>query len=253
MVPAIDQKKYTLITGASSGIGRETAIRLSTSHHLILHGRDTTRLVETRNQCRQAERHVFWECELRQADRIEPSLTRLIGENSIAVENFVHCAGTLRVLPLRDTDLSAVRETMDVNFTSAAEIIRLLIRKKVNQKHLRSIVFVSSIASLFGARGFNIYCASKGALDAFMRALAVELAPAVRANSVLPGAVRTGMTDHMLNDPELLKRLEEGYPLGIGKPDDVACAVEFLLSENARWITGQQIVVDGGRSVEVSA
>lgn len=249
----MDGKQYILITGSSSGIGRQTAIRLATSHSLILNGRDGARLEETRSLCSHSERHILWKCELGEVDQIEKSLIELIERDSIGVAGFVHCAGTLKILPLRSIDRSLVRETMNVNFASAVEIVRLLVRKKVNQKHLSSIVFVSSIASLYGARGFNLYCASKGALDAFMRALAVELAPAVRANSVLPGAIRTGMTDHMLSDPDLSKRLESGYPLGVGKPDDIAAAVEFLLSDKARWITGQQLVVDGGRTVDVTA
>ena len=142
---------------------------------------------------------------------------------------------------------------IDVNFMSAVQIVRVLIRKKVNEKQLRGIVFVSSTASQFGARGMSLYCASKGALDAFMRALAVELAPGVRVNSVLPGAVRTKMTDTMLADEALRDRMDASYPLGIGGPSDVASAIDFLLSDAARWITGQQIVVDGGRTVNITA
>jgi NAD(P)-dependent dehydrogenase (short-subunit alcohol dehydrogenase family) len=243
----------TLITGASSGIGRETSIRLSASRKLILHGRDAARLEETRRLCNNSERHVFWNLDLREVDQIEDSLTKLLEQNQLAVESFVHCAGTLRLLPLRSVDRAMVREIMDVNFSSAVEIVRLLIRKKINEKHLRGIVFVSSTASQFGARGFNLYCASKGALDAFMRALAVELAPGVRVNSVLPGAVHTAMTEGMLTDPETLKRLQTGYPLGLGEPSDIASAIVFLLSDAARWITGQQLVVDGGRTVNITA
>lgn len=242
----------TLITGASSGIGRETSIRLSASRKLILHGRDAVRLEETHRLCNNPERHVFWNLDLREIDQIEDSLAKLLEQNQLAVESFVHCAGTLRVLPLRSVDRAVVREIMDVNFSSAVEIVRLLIRKKINEKHLRGIVFVSSTASQFGARGFNLYCASKGALDAFMRALAVELAPGVRVNSVLPGAVHTAMTEGMLTDPEMLKRLQAGYPLGLGEPSDITSAIVFLLSDAARWITGQQLVVDGGRTVNIT-
>jgi len=249
----MDGKKHILITGSSSGIGRETAIRLSSSHPLILHGRDATRLQLTQDQCRRPQEHVQWKCDLGEVDQIESSLKQLLENNSIGVEGFVHCAGILKILPLRSIERSDVQGTMNVNFNSVVEIVRLLVRKKVNQKHLRGVVFVSSIASLYGARGFNLYCASKGALDALMRALAVELAPEVRVNSVLPGAIRTGMTDSMLSDPDLSKRLEAGYPLGVGQPDDIASAVEFLLSERARWITGQQLVVDGGRTINVTA
>lgn len=249
----MERNLYTLITGASSGIGRETSIRLSASSNLILHGRDAARLEETRRLCNNSHQHVVWNLELREVDRIEDSLTKLLNENQLAVESFVHCAGTLRLLPLRSVEPAVVQEIMNVNFSSAVEIVRLLIRKKINEKHLRNIVFVSSTASQFGARGFNIYCASKGALDALMRALAVELAPGVRVNSVLPGAVRTAMTEGMFDDSETLKRLEAEYPLGLGEPSDIASAVEFLLSDKARWITGQQLVVDGGRTVNITA
>lgn len=249
----MNRSLYTLITGATSGIGRETSILLSASRNLILHGRDAARLEETRRLCKNPNRHIFWQLELREVDQIEDSLTKLLEQNQLAVESFVHCAGTLKLLPLRSVERGLVREIMDVNFSSAVEIVRLLIRKKINEKHLRGIVFVSSTASQFGARGFNLYCASKGALDAFMRAIAVELAPSVRVNSVLPGAVRTAMTDGMFEDPERLKHFQAEYPLGLGEPSDIASAVEFLLSDKARWITGQQLVVDGGRTVNITA
>lgn len=243
----------TLITGASSGIGRDTAIRLSASFRLILHGRDKARLEETRLRCDSPESHVPWDLDLREVNQIEGTLKQLLEKHELFVENFVHCAGTLRILPMRTIERETVQEIMDVNFTSAVEIVRLLARKKVNEKQLRGIVFVSSTASQFGARGFNLYCASKGALDAFMRALAVELAPDVRVNSVLPGAIRTAMTETMLSEQELEARLKVGYPLGLGLPSDIVSAIEFLLSKSARWITGHQLVVDGGRTVNITA
>ena len=248
----MERPLYTLITGASSGIGREIAVRLSSSRTLIVHGRDAARIEETIRGCAHPERHVPWTFDLSDVDRIEDAVTALLSTRRLAVDAFVHCAGALSVLPLRAIDSKSLRRIVDVNFASAFEMTRLLTRNKVNGHHLAGIVFVSSIASRLGARGFSAYCASKGALDAFMRAAAVELGPRVRLNSVLPGAVRTAMTNDMLDDPELAARLGADYPLGLGKPSDVASAVEFLLSDAARWITGQQLVVDGGRSVNIS-
>ncbi len=190
---------------------------------------------------------------MRDIDTIDASLTDFIERRGLAVDGFVHSAGTLKVLPLRLHERGAAREIIDVNFVSAAEILRLLVRKKRSGGHLRGVVFISSTASQFGARGFGLYSASKGALDAFMRAMAVELAPDVRVNSVLPGAVRTAMTGPMLADSELLDRIQRDHPLGIGEPSDIAAAVEFLLSDKARWITGHQLVVDGGRTVDITA
>ena len=249
----MDRSIVTLITGASSGIGRHTAVRLSESRRLILHGRNATRLEETRALCPRPAEHLLWEFDLQAVDRIEADLGQFIQRNHCGVEGFIHCAGTLKTLPLRSVGPAVAQAIMDVNFMSAVEIVRMLVRKKINEANLCGVVFVSSTASTFGARGFNLYCASKGALDAFMRAIAVELAPRVRVNSVLPGAVRTAMTEAMLEDRELRDRMAAEYPLGIGTPEDVATAVEFLLSDKARWITGQQLVVDGGRTVNITA
>jgi NAD(P)-dependent dehydrogenase (short-subunit alcohol dehydrogenase family) len=242
-----------LITGASSGIGRQIAVRLSQSRRLILHGRDPERLAETRALCRGPDGHLCWNFDLREVDAVDASLTQLIEEHRVPVAGFVHCAAMLQIQPLRLCERTLAQETMNVNFMSAVAILRLLVRRKLNGKHLRGAVFISSTASQFGARGFGLYCASKGALDSFMRAMAVELAPDVRVNSVLPGAVKTAMTEAMLLDPDLRGRMEDGYPLGLGEPNDIVDAVEFLLSDKARWITGQQMVVDGGRTVNITA
>ena len=249
----MDPSKVTLITGASSGSGRRIAVHLSRSRRLILHGRDCARLLETRDLCERPAEHLMWNFDLRRGDHIEGALEPLLRVNQLAIENFVHCAGTLKIQPLRLLDRGSAQEILDVNFMAALEILRLLVRPKINAKHLRGVVLISSTASRFGARGFSAYCASKGALDAFMRAAAVELAPRVRVNSVLPGATRSAMTAAMLSVTELRGRMESDYPLGLGDPDDVAWAVEFLLSDKSRWITGQEFVVDGGRTANISA
>ena len=243
----------TLVTGASSGSGREIAVHLSRSRRLLLHGRDVARLTETRDRCERPSEQVLWTQDLRDPGVLAAPLAAVIEQHQLAVEGFVHCAGMLKIAPLRLIEPREAADIMAVNMLSAAEIVRTLIAKKTNARNLNGIVFISSTASQFGAKGFNLYCASKGALDALMRALAVELAPGVRVNSVLPGAVRTPMTESMLADPELRERMTADYPLGLGEPRDIAAAVEYLLSDGARWITGQQLVVDGGRTINITA
>jgi NAD(P)-dependent dehydrogenase (short-subunit alcohol dehydrogenase family) len=249
----MDTGNVTLITGASSGAGRQIAVLLSRTRRLILHGRDSGRLLETRDRCERPDDHLIWNLDLLDGAAIESSLLALVRERGLAIEGFVHSAGALKIEPLRLVSRDSAREIMDINFMSAVEILRLLVRPKINGKHLRGVVFISSTASRFGARGFGVYCASKGALDALMRAAAVELAPQVRVNCVLPGATRSAMTASMLRDTELKERMESQYPLGIGDPDDIAFAVEYLLSDKARWVTGQELVVDGGRTVNITA
>ncbi|HLJ12840.1 MAG TPA: SDR family oxidoreductase [Planctomycetaceae bacterium] len=246
-------RPYTLITGASSGIGRQTAIQLAGSRPLILHGRDAARLDATRRACHQPETHLVWPYDLKQIDQLESALSEFLRRHDAPVGACVHCAGDVQVMPLRQLEPGLARDLMNVNFHAAVEISRVLVLRRINEKNLRQLIFVSSTASNFGARGFQIYCASKSALDGFMRALAVELAPHVRVNSVHPGAVETPMTERLLGDAPTRDRLAASYPLGLGRPADVAGAIEFLLSDGAQWITGQELVVDGGRSINHTA
>ena len=85
-----------------------------------------------------------------------------------------------------------------------------------------------------------------------MRCLAVELAPKTRVNSILPGAVLIEMTQNIFENDEVRSRMEAIYPLGIGEPNDIFQVVDFLLSDKSKWITGQQIIIDGGRSINIS-
>lgn len=242
-----------LITGASSGLGREMARRFSANHCLILCGRDEGRLQRTRGECHSPEKQLVWRHDLMDVEGIAGQLTDFLGANDVRVGGLIHSAARLEVLPLRGLSPAIVLDTFRANVLAAMELVRTLTSKRVNQQRLCNVVFVSSIASQFGAKGFSAYSASKGALDALMKSLAVELAPRVRVNSVLPGALRTAMTASMFGDPEMAERLSADYPLGIGIPNDVVDAVEFLISEKARWITGQQLVVDGGRTSNITA
>ena len=244
---------FLLLTGASSGIGHEMAIALSRSHRLVLAGRNCDRLEATRHGCESPEQHLSWCHDLADVDGIAASLGACLSAQPACIESFVHCAGTLSVLPLRSITAAHAQHVMATNVLSAFEITRLLIRKDINHKRLRNVVFISTIAAQFGARGFSAYSASKSALDGLMRSLAVELAPQVRANSVLPGAVHTPMTSSMFDDPSTAERLMSNYPLGVGEPRDIINAVEFLLCQRSRWITGQALVVDGGRTANISA
>ena len=240
-------ENYVLITGASSGIGRATAARLSKMYPLILGGRDKVRLEETRAMCENADKHLLWQYDLGGVDGIEGSLSFFLKERQRAVSGFVHSAGIAPLAPLRMTSTEQMREIMNVNFFSAAEILKLLTSRKINGKSLKNVVIVSSISSKWGAKGMSLYSASKGALDSFARSMAYELAPHVRINTVLPGGIATSEAGVMAYGAEMLQDNAE-YLLGEGKGQDIADMIAFLLSEQARWITGQNFVVDGGKT-----
>lgn len=241
-------ENYILITGASSGIGREIARTLSSENRLILCGRNQERLQETKNLCAQGEQHLVWPYDLADTAGIGEALKEFLREKEAFVSSFVHSAGMSPISPLRMLTTAQMHEIMDVNFFSAAEILKVLCSKKINKKSLQSVVLISSIASQFGTKGQSVYAASKAALDAFMRSIAVELAPRVRVNSVLPGGIETAMSAPFLQNGIDLSALDKEYLLGRGKTKDIANMVEFLLSDKARWITGQGFIVDGGKT-----
>lgn len=240
-----------LITGASSGMGREMAIRFSEHYRLIVNGRNLERLQETVTLCHNPDQHLIWQYDLSNIELLEESLTVLLKESE-PVNYFVHCAGMMKNYPVKMVNVELLQQTFNTNVFSAELITKLLVNKKLNKNALKSIVLISSNISGFGAKAHSVYGASKGAVDALMKSLAMELAPAIRVNSVLPGAVRTALTEHVFEDEELIKRMEETYPLGLGNTSDIYEAVKFLLSDDARWITGQQLYVDGGRTVNIT-
>jgi len=235
---------YTLLTGASSGIGAAIARRLGEGRALIVSGRDADRLREVAGS---DGRHLVWPYDLRDVDNIQPSLSSLLEQRQATVDCFVHCAGIVKVLPARLMDPAVVTEVMNVNVLSAIQVLRTLL-KKTNRGALTNVLFISSTYSIRGVKGQALYSASKGALDAMMQSLAVELAPAVRVNSVLPGGVKTPMSERAFEDPAHLEKMKQEYLLRLGEIDDIVNVVEFMLSDKAGWITGQKIVVDGGQT-----
>ncbi len=240
---------YTLVTGSSSGIGEGICRRLGGERALILNGRDEERLANVQRESTAAIPHLCWPFDLRDVNAIADSLAAFLKTHNATVESFIHCAGVVRVLPMRDMDPETVAEVMNVNCLSAVQIARVLLRRLVNKGTLTNIVFLSSTYSIRGTKGQAIYSASKGAVDAMMRSLAVELATEVRVNSIIAGGVPTNMAHSVFHDPELLAKSRGQYLLRLGEVDDVVNAVEFLLSEKASWITGSSLVVDGGMTV----
>ena len=243
---------YILITGSSSGIGREMAIYLSKVNHIILHGRDQERLKKVKSQCGTQFDHKIWPQDLNEINDIEASLSQFILKENIEIIGYVHCAGYMKMVPLKMSTAQILTSTLNTNVISASLITKILINNKFNPSALKSVVYLSSNLSNMGAKGMSAYGASKGAVDTLMRCLAVELAPKVRVNSILPGAIPTEMTQAIFENEEVRVRMAETYPLGIGEALDICYMAEFLLSNKSKWITGQQFTVDGGSSINIS-
>lgn len=242
--------EYTLVTGASSGVGKEVAICLSKNRNVILHGRNMGKLLETQKECKNNT--IIWCYDLSDIENIEKELTSFIEKNEIRIDGFVHCAGAMKMIPIRSVGLNILNNVFSVNVFAPMMLTKTLTSKRVNGQNLKSVVFISSNISNRGAASFCVYGSSKSALDGLMRNLSVELAPNVRVNSILPGAMITEMTKDIFSDEAKKTEFEKNYPLGIGTPLDISGAVEFLLSDNSRWMTGQQVTIDGGRTINIT-
>jgi NAD(P)-dependent dehydrogenase (short-subunit alcohol dehydrogenase family) len=246
------KKQYLFVSGASSGIGAVICKELSKSYNLVLHGRDLEKINSVLQNCENKAKHILFLADLERYDLFEELLGKFMVDNKISISGFIHCAGLMKMIPAKMYSVAAIQNLFSVNLFSATIIVKTLLQRKYNSDNLKNIIFISSNISNFGAKAFGLYSASKSGLDGLMRSLAVELAPKIRVNSILPGAIRTNMTSEIFQDEEKVKKILDAYPLGEGYPQDIANTVEFLLSENSRWITGQQITIDGGRTVDIS-
>lgn len=238
---------YTLITGAASGFGRCIAQKLAPFRRLLLSDIHAEKLEAVRSSCEAPERHLVWVRDLNRLDGIGDEAVAFLGANDAVIDHFIHSAGVFGIQFVRANEMAFVTRVFNVNLFSAMEIIRPLVQKKANKGALRSITFISAIGSKLGGKGYSVYAASKGAVNAMCLSLAVELAPVVRVNAVLPGTIETELNREHFADTDFVASMKAIHPLGLGHAQDVADAVDFLASDRARWVTGQELIVDGGR------
>ena len=240
-------KQIVMITGASSGIGRQTAILLSElGAEVVLVGRDNEKLNDTRNLMSGAG-HAVEAFDLNDIDGIDLWFRGIVDRVG-PLHGFVHSAGIQKTRPLQTLNSKTVDEIMRVNVHAGLALARNFARDS-SRIDGGAIVFVSGGVALMGQAAVSAYAASKGAIVSMTKSLAVELAKnRIRVNCVCPGYIETGMLEKVRNTltPDQFSVLERMHPLGIGQPLDVAYAIAFLLADTGRWITGTALIVDGG-------
>jgi NAD(P)-dependent dehydrogenase (short-subunit alcohol dehydrogenase family) len=240
--------KVIVISGSSSGIGRSCAIRCSEQGAKVaLLGRDETRLKETLSKL-SGEGHKFYCQDLVEYDKLKDLVSR-IAEDIGVISGFIHSAGIEIVLPLKLTEPHHFERAFAVNVISGFELTKHIVKKKNVDPDGASIIYISSVMGVTGQPTKTVYSATKGALISGTRSLAVELARySIRVNCVSPAVVKTGMSQAMMDKTtsDAVEEIIKAHPLGIGQPKDVADTCVFLLSDSAKWITGTNIVVDGG-------
>lgn len=240
MNPFSLEGKKILVTGASSGIGRAIAIECSKmGAQLIITGRNEEKLQETLTEL-DGINHNYKIADLTSEADIEQLLT---GQHIF--DGVVLSSGIQNRLPLKMITHEKLSSLMETNFIAPALLIRSLYKKKLLANNA-SIVFISSIASNYTSLGNIMYMSSKGAMNSFMKGIALELAPmGIRSNAIQPGMVKTNLTSAL--DEETLQKDIANYPLGrYGHPEEVAWAAVYLLSDATRWMTGSILTIDGG-------
>lgn len=238
--------KTILITGASSGIGRATAVECSRlGAKLIVSGRNEQRLEETMSLL-AGEGHRMVAGDL----TVESDLERIVAESE-SFDGMVLCSGQGMMLPVQFSTREKLVNVFDTNFFYPLELLRLSLKKKKLNKG-GSVVAVSSMGGThFFTVGNGIYGASKAALDSYMKFCARELAPkGIRVNTVLPAMIDTPLIHRGAVSEEDHQKDALTYPLKrYGRPEEVAYAIIYLLSDAAAWVTGTSMVIDGGKSL----
>lgn len=244
--------RWVVVTGASSGIGRAISTRLvAQGARVVLVGRHVDRLAETAEMAGPKDRTHVCPMDLADLPAIAPSVRGVV-EKTGRLYGLCHSAGQSLTLPLSATRPDRARTLMDINFQAGLELSRVLVERPVLAEQGGSVLWISSVYAHVGAPGQIAYCATKGAIAAAVRAMALELAPRrVRVNSLSPGLVKTNMTGvGSRMTAEQWERIEALHPLGTGDVQDVARAASFLLDPLNAWVTGADLVIDGGYSVQ---
>lgn len=234
-----------VVTGASSGIGAAVARRLnSDGASTVAIGRNLVRLESVRGEAADPGHFFIEQKELAEGIGELPDYMRTLMKKYGRLRGVVCCAGITELSPVRTLDLERMRQLFDINYYVPLFMAKGFADRRVNTGAGASFVAIGSIAADSPAKGVITYSGAKAALVTSIRAIAKEFASSgVRFNTVSPSDIETPMTE---NIKDIMDQVRQFYPMGFGKPEDVAAVVSFILSDEAHWITGQNYVVDCG-------
>ncbi|CDZ94694.1 SDR family NAD(P)-dependent oxidoreductase [Pseudomonas saudiphocaensis] len=244
------QNRIALVTGSTQGIGRGIAVRLAEAGaDLVINGReDGEEAQETLEQVRKLGRRA---CFIAADVGVVAECRRLVNE-AVAqmgpLDILVNNAGLQKHRPFLDAEEAEYDQVLEVNLRGPFFLAQAFARHLRDSNRGGRIINNSSVHEELPFPNFTSYCVSKGGLKMLMRNLAIELAPlGITVNNVAPGAIETPINSSLVKQPDKLERLLENIPAGrLGQPRDVAGAVAFLASDEASYITGTTLVIDGG-------
>jgi len=239
--------KTVLITGASDGIGKATAILSSQlGANVIMLARSEEKLMSVMDML-EGKGHSWYSYDLKDVEGLESFIKKIVGKHG-AFDGLVHSAGISKIKPLKMISQKFLHDIMLINFYSFIELVRCL-SKRGSYNEGMSIVAMSSIAGSKGFKGYTAYSSTKAAIDGAIRSMAKELADKnIRINSIIAGMVKTNMYERFKDKTgtDLENPIYSIYSLGLGEAIDIANAIAFLLSDSSRIITGTGLTVDSG-------
>lgn len=239
------EQKVVVVTGAGSGIGQATAVRFaSEGAAVVLVGRTREKLEKTQALL-SGGNHLVAPCDVGEADQVQ-ALSRSVLEKYGHVDVLVNNAGIIVQGRIHEVSLNDWKNLMKIDLDGVFHCVHYFMPALLNSKG--NVVNVSSVSGLGGDWGMSVYNAAKGAITNFTRSLAMDYGTDnVRVNAVCPGFTLTDLTEDMQDNQPLLNKFYERIPLArAGQPEEIASAVAFLASEDAKYITGVNLPVDGG-------
>ncbi len=244
MNPFSLEGKTVLVTGASSGLGRQTAITASQmGARVMITGRDTARLQETLDML-EGEGHQQFIADLTVQGDIDALAASLPELNGV-----VYSTGISDLSPARYITAPVIEKTFSISFNASVLLTSALLAKKRIARNKGSLVFISSISTRYPFVGGAMYISAKSAIEAYARVLALELAPkGIRVNCVAPAFVRTPMLDQTASNysQQAVDMIEARQILGLGDPEDVANTIVYFLSDASKWVSATNLILGGG-------
>ncbi|WP_380180894.1 SDR family NAD(P)-dependent oxidoreductase [Kalamiella sp. sgz302252] len=239
------QQKVVVVTGAGSGIGQAAAVRFaSEGASVVLVGRTQEKLEKTQALLSQGE-HLVVPCDVGEAEQVE-KLSRTVLDKYGRVDVLVNNAGQIVQGRIHEIALEDWKKLMKVDLDGVFYCVHYFMPALLKSKG--NVVNVSSVSGLGGDWGMSVYNAAKGAVTNFTRSLAMDYGEdGVRVNAICPGFTFTDLTEEMKDNQQLLNKFYERIPLArAGEPEDIASAIAFIASDDAKYITGVNLPVDGG-------